>query len=62
MVVDAAAPIFADRTFLNLLLGVHHTTDLRVVAPPPPLRCLPELTGVDTVLQARADVEDDIES
>lgn len=58
VVVDTTAVVFADSTFLNLLLRVHHATDLRVVAPPPQLRRLLELTGADKVLKVRADLAD----
>ena len=56
--VDTAAVSFADSTFLNLLISIHHATDLRVVAPPAQLRRLLELTGADTVLAVRATLED----
>ncbi|MCG7207222.1 STAS domain-containing protein [Streptomyces arenae] len=58
VVVDAAGVGFADSTFLNLLISVHRTTDLRVVAPPAQLRRLLELTGSDKVLKVRADLAD----
>ncbi|MET9089723.1 STAS domain-containing protein [Streptomyces sp. NPDC004237] len=58
VVVDTTAVSFADSTFLNLLLNIHHTTDLRVVAPPAQLRRLLEVTGADTVLKVLADLED----
>ncbi|MFG3293202.1 STAS domain-containing protein [Streptomyces sp. NPDC048179] len=58
VVVDTTAVSFADSTFLNLLISVHHATDLRVVAPPAQLRRLLELTGADKVLKVQADLED----
>ncbi|MFD8722867.1 STAS domain-containing protein [Streptomyces sp. NPDC059629] len=58
VVLDCAAVAFADSTFLNLLIGIHHTTDLRVVAPPAQLRRLLELTGADRVLKVQANLED----
>ncbi|MFF4041180.1 STAS domain-containing protein [Streptomyces sp. NPDC001816] len=56
--VDTAAVSFADATFLNLLISVHHATDLRVVAPSAQLRRLLELTGADRVLKVRTTLED----
>ncbi|MFF7987339.1 STAS domain-containing protein [Streptomyces sp. NPDC007901] len=58
VVVDTTAVSFADSTFLNLLISIHHATDLRVVAPPAQLRRLLELTGADEVLKVRADLDD----
>jgi anti-anti-sigma factor len=58
VVVDASGLNFADSTFLNLLLRIHHTTELRVVAPAPQLRRVLELTGADGVLDVRARLED----
>ncbi|MEU9158085.1 STAS domain-containing protein [Streptomyces sp. NPDC048417] len=58
VVVDTGGVTFADSAFLNLLLGIHHTTDLRIVAPPTQLRRLLELTGADRVLKVQANMED----
>ncbi|MEU9242754.1 STAS domain-containing protein [Streptomyces sp. NPDC048385] len=58
VVVDTVGVTFADSTFLNLLIGIHHTTDLRIVAPPAQLRRLLELTGADQVLKVQANLED----
>ncbi|MFK0153121.1 STAS domain-containing protein [Streptomyces sp. NPDC090499] len=54
VVVDTRGVGFADSTFLNLLISTHHTTDLRVVAPPAQLRRLLELTGADKALKVQA--------
>ncbi|MGW7433364.1 STAS domain-containing protein [Streptomyces sp. NPDC054861] len=58
VVLDASGITFADSTLLNLLILTHQTADFRVAAPPQQLRRLLELTGVDTVLQVRATVEE----
>ncbi|MGW7385969.1 STAS domain-containing protein [Streptomyces sp. NPDC054794] len=60
LVVDASAVTFADSSFLNLLLRIHHsgTTALRLVGPPPQLQRVLLLTGADTVLDVRATVHD----
>ncbi|SEE24574.1 anti-anti-sigma factor [Streptomyces sp. Ag109_O5-10] len=58
VVVDARGVSFADSTFLNLLISVHHATDLRVVAPSAQLRRLLELTGADKALKVRAGLEE----
>jgi len=58
VVVDVSGVSFADSTFLNLLLRIHHMTSLRVAGPPPQLRRLLEITGADTVLDIRATLHD----
>ena len=58
VVLDASNITFADSTLLNLLLLTHQATALRVVAPQQQLQRLLKLTGVDTILQIRATVED----
>ncbi|MEU6775059.1 STAS domain-containing protein [Streptomyces sp. NPDC046759] len=58
VVLDASRVVFADSTFLNLLIRTHHATGLRVAAPPLQVRRLLELTGTDTVLDVRATVEE----
>ncbi|MGW1887337.1 STAS domain-containing protein [Streptomyces sp. NPDC001970] len=44
---------FGDSAFLNLLLRVHRTTELRIAMPQPQLRWLFEITGADKVLDVR---------
>ncbi|MFJ9026729.1 STAS domain-containing protein [Streptomyces sp. NPDC102259] len=58
VVVDVSGISFADSTFLNLLLHIHHTTSLRVAGPPRQLRHLLEITGADTVLDTRDNIQD----
>ncbi|MER6538337.1 STAS domain-containing protein [Streptomyces sp900105755] len=58
VVVDTVAVTFADSTFLNLLIGIHRTIDLRILAPPTQLRRLLELTGTDRVFKVYANLED----
>ncbi|MFI5762397.1 STAS domain-containing protein [Streptomyces sp. NPDC051563] len=58
VVLDAAAITFGDSSFLNLLLRMHHLTTLRIAAPGEQLRRLFAVTGADTVLSVRANVED----
>ncbi|MFE0510688.1 STAS domain-containing protein [Streptomyces sp. NPDC058964] len=58
VVVDASGLTFADSSFLNLLLRIHHTTSLRVAGPAPQLLRVLELTGANAVLDLRATVED----
>ncbi|WP_055572791.1 STAS domain-containing protein [Streptomyces prasinopilosus] len=58
VVLDASGVTFADSTFLNLLMRVHPTTSLRVAAPTSQLRRVLEITGADTVLDIRDNVED----
>ncbi|WP_225821294.1 STAS domain-containing protein [Streptomyces naphthomycinicus] len=57
VVLDASGVVFADSTLLNLLIRAHRAGTLRIVAPPPQLRRLCALTGVDTLLETRASVE-----
>ncbi|MFE9635759.1 STAS domain-containing protein [Streptomyces sp. NPDC006463] len=58
VVLDAGCITFGDSSFLNLLLRLHHLTDLRVAAPCQQLRRLFAVTGADTVLSLHANVED----
>ena len=58
VVLDASNITFADSTLLNLLLLTHQATALRVAAPQQQLQRLLKLTGVDTILDVRATVED----
>ncbi|MFD3437170.1 STAS domain-containing protein [Streptomyces sp. NPDC058685] len=57
IVLDASDITFADSTFLNVLLGVRRSADLRIAAPGPQIRRLLELTGADQVLSVYTDVE-----
>ncbi len=57
VVLDASGVVFADSTFLNLLILTHHTGTLRVAAPPRQLRRLFEITGADGVLEIRETVD-----
>ncbi|MGW5199179.1 STAS domain-containing protein [Streptomyces spiralis] len=58
VVLDASGVVFADSSFLNLLILTHQAGTLRVAAPPQQLRRLFAITGVDTVLEIRETVED----
>lgn len=58
VVLDASALTFADSSFLNLLIQLHHTTDLRIAAPRHQLTRLLELTGADQLFDLRPSVED----
>nr|WP_307123030.1 STAS domain-containing protein [Streptomyces sp. B1I3] len=58
VVLDASGVTFADSSLLNLLLVTHRAVPLCVAAPGPQLRRLLEITGVDTVLEVRATVEE----
>ncbi|MFF1443380.1 STAS domain-containing protein [Streptomyces sp. NPDC058295] len=58
LVFDVSGVSFADSTFLNLLLRIHHMTSLRIAGPPRQLRHLLEITGTDTVLDTRANIQD----
>jgi anti-anti-sigma factor len=58
VVLDASGITFADSTVLNLLLGIHRATTLRVAAPPPQLLRILQITGADSVLDVRETVED----
>jgi anti-anti-sigma factor len=58
VVLDASGITFADSTVLNLLLGIHRATTLRVAAPPHQLLRLLQNTGADAVLDVRETVED----
>jgi len=62
VVLDASGVTFADSSFLNLVLGVHRLTSLRLAAPAQQLRRLLELTGADGVLAVRATVEEAVMS
>ncbi|MEV6796314.1 STAS domain-containing protein [Streptomyces sp. NPDC051320] len=57
VVLDTSGVTFADSSFLNLIIIVHQTTALRVVAPGPQLLRLLKVTGTDTILHIRATVE-----
>ncbi|MFD8236003.1 STAS domain-containing protein [Streptomyces sp. NPDC059696] len=57
VILDASGITFADSTLLNLLILTHRTGTLRVVAPPPQLRRLCEITGVDALLQVRDSID-----
>ncbi|MFF3208652.1 MULTISPECIES: STAS domain-containing protein [unclassified Streptomyces] len=52
VVVDVSGVSFADSTFLNLLLRIHHMTSLRGAGPPRQLRHLLEITGTDNIQDA----------
>ncbi|WP_411104868.1 STAS domain-containing protein [Streptomyces sp. cmx-4-9] len=58
VVLDASAITFADSSFLNLLLKVHHTTALRIAGPRNQLSRLLQMTCADRVLDLRPTVED----
>lgn len=58
VVLDTSGVSFADSTFLNMLIRAHQETTLRVVAPTPQLRRILQVTGVDSVLDTRATVEE----
>ncbi|MFJ9026462.1 STAS domain-containing protein [Streptomyces sp. NPDC102259] len=58
VVIDVSGVSFADSTFLNLLLRIHHMTSLRVAGPPRQLRHLFEITGADTVLDTRENIRE----
>ncbi|MFD5231244.1 STAS domain-containing protein [Streptomyces qaidamensis] len=58
VILDASGITFADSTLLNLLILTHQAGALRVVAPPPQLQRLCEITGVDSILETRSSVED----
>ncbi|MGW8065214.1 STAS domain-containing protein [Streptomyces ziwulingensis] len=58
VVLDASGVAFVDSALLNLLIRTRRATDLRLAAPPPQLRRILELTGVDAILRVHATVED----
>jgi anti-anti-sigma factor len=58
VILDASGVTFADSTFLNLLIRIHQTGTLRVVAPSQQLQRLCEITGVDAILEMRGTVDD----
>ncbi|MCX3291898.1 STAS domain-containing protein [Streptomyces sp. NEAU-H22] len=58
VVLDASGITFADSTLLNLLILTHRTGTLRVVAPSPQLQRLCEITGVDSILEMRASLDE----
>ncbi|MEU9190787.1 STAS domain-containing protein [Streptomyces sp. NPDC048484] len=58
LVLDMAAVTFADSTFLNLILILRRTTDLRLANVPDLVMRLLELTGADAVLQLYPTVAD----
>ncbi len=58
VILDASGVTFADSTFLNLLIRVHHSGTLRLAAPSPQVRRLCEITGADAVLEIRGTVDE----
>ncbi|MBK3629684.1 STAS domain-containing protein [Streptomyces sp. MBT49] len=58
VVIDVSGVVFADSTFLNLLLRVCHQTSLRVAGPTAQLRRVLQITGTDTVLDIRESITD----
>jgi anti-anti-sigma factor len=58
VVLDASAVTFADSSLLNLLVRTHPATTLRVAAPRPQLQRLLKISGLDTLVQVRATVEE----
>ncbi|MGJ5748805.1 STAS domain-containing protein [Streptomyces puniciscabiei] len=62
VVLDTSGVVFADSSFLNLLILTHQTGTLRVVAPPQQLQRLFEITGADNVLEIRETVDDAVVS
>jgi anti-anti-sigma factor len=62
VVLDASGVVFADSSFLNLLILTHQAGTLRVVAPPEQLQRLFEITGADNVLELRETVDDAVVS
>ncbi|WP_405772625.1 STAS domain-containing protein (plasmid) [Streptomyces sp. NBC_00080] len=58
VVLDVSGVSFADSTFLNLLLRIHHMTSLRIAGPTPQVRRVLKITGADTVLDTRASIQD----
>lgn len=58
VVLDVGGITFGDSSFLNMLLRLHRTTALRIVAPGDQLTRLFQLTGADTVLAIHPDVQD----
>ncbi|MEV8565544.1 STAS domain-containing protein [Streptomyces sp. NPDC051322] len=58
VLLDTSGVTFADSSFLNLIILVHQTTALRVVAPGPQLLRLLKVTGTDAILHVRATVEE----
>ncbi|MFB6833258.1 STAS domain-containing protein [Streptomyces hydrogenans] len=62
VVLDASGVAFADSTFLNLVILIHQTGKLRVVAPSEQVRRLCAITGVGDILQIRETVDDAVAS
>ncbi|WP_225803192.1 STAS domain-containing protein [Streptomyces sp. NK15101] len=62
VVLDASGVTFADSAFLNLVILIHQTGKLRVVAPSERVRRLCAITGVDGVLQIRETVDEAVAS
>lgn len=62
VVLDTSGVVFADSSFLNLLILTHQAVTLRVVAPPRQLQRLFEITGADDVLEIRETVDDAVVS
>lgn len=58
VVLDADGIHFADSTFLNVLLRLHGSTDLRIARPSRAVRRLLEITGADGVLKIFPTVRD----
>ncbi|MFI7317092.1 STAS domain-containing protein [Streptomyces venezuelae] len=62
VILDASDVTFADSTFLNLIILIHQTGTLRLVAPSAQVRRVCEITGVDSVLEIRQTIEDAVAS
>jgi anti-anti-sigma factor len=58
VILDVSGIGFADSALLNLLILAHQKVQLYVVAPTRQLQRLLELTGMDSVLNIRATVEE----
>ncbi|GHK04187.1 STAS domain-containing protein [Streptomyces sp. NPDC003753] len=57
VILDASGVVFADSSFLNVLIRTHKAGTFRVVAPPQQLQRLFAITGADTVLEIRETVD-----
>ncbi|MFJ5779091.1 STAS domain-containing protein [Streptomyces sp. NPDC093094] len=58
IVLDASEITFADSSFLNLLVRIHRTAALRLVAPSLQVQRLCEITGMDSLLAVHGTVDD----
>ncbi len=58
VVLDASGIVFADSSFLNVLISTHQRTDLRIAAPSDSLLRLLTLTGIGSVLTVYSTVEE----